>query len=153
LFVNRYARECDRKGLRLGDDFVAALLLHEWPGNLRELANEIRRGVAMSADGDTLTSADLSPHIAARWNTRPVTVAVAPAAAVQIPLGQTLAAAIDELEQRFIDHALTTTQGRVTEAADLLGLSRKGLFLKRRRRGLVSKALGDAPAGAQARQA
>jgi DNA-binding NtrC family response regulator len=153
LFVGRYARECDRKGLRLGDDFVAALLLHDWPGNLRELANEIRRVVAMAADGDTLTSADLSAHIAARWNSRPVTVAAAPAAAVQIPLGQTLAAAIDELEQRFIDHALATTQGRVTEAADLLGLSRKGLFLKRRRRGLVPKALGDALPGVEAREA
>jgi DNA-binding NtrC family response regulator len=153
LFVSRYARECDRKGLRLGDDFVAALLLHDWPGNLRELANEIRRVVAMSADGDTLTSSALSPHIAARWNSRPVTVTAAPAAAVQIPLGQTLAAAIDELEQRFIDHALATTQGRVTEAADLLGLSRKGLFLKRRRRGLVPKVLGDAPTVTRAREA
>ena len=45
--------------------------------------------------------------------------------------------AIDELEQHFIAHALQATGGRVTEAAELLGLSRKGLFLKRRRRGLV----------------
>jgi DNA-binding NtrC family response regulator len=44
--------------------------------------------------------------------------------------------AIDTLEQAFIEHALRATGGRVTEAANLLGISRKGLFLKRRRWGL-----------------
>ena len=156
LFLTRYSRECDRKGLRLGDDFVAALLLHHWPGNLRELAYEIRRVVAMATDGDTLSAQDLLPHIAARWNTRPIAVPSAPVATVRIGLDQTLASAVDELEQKFIDHALAATQGRVTEAADLLGLSRKGLFLKRRRRGLVPRSAdadaADAPTGTDARE-
>jgi DNA-binding NtrC family response regulator len=56
---------------------------------------------------------------------------------VHIRLDQTLAQAISELEQRFIDHALASSGGRVADAAGLLGLSRKGLFLKRRRRGLI----------------
>jgi DNA-binding NtrC family response regulator len=142
LFLKRYSRECGRTGLTLGDDFVAALLLHDWPGNLRELANEMRRTVAMAADGDTLSSADLVPPIAARWNSRPVAPAPAVVPGVHIRLEQTLARAVDELEQRFIEHALTVTNGRVTEAADLLGLSRKGLFLKRRRRGLTPSAPG-----------
>jgi DNA-binding NtrC family response regulator len=42
-----------------------------------------------------------------------------------------------ELEDCFIQHALLATGGCVTDAAQLLGLSRKGLFLKRRRRGMV----------------
>jgi DNA-binding NtrC family response regulator len=64
---------------------------------------------------------------------------------IQVALDQTLAKAIDDLEQQFIAHALATTHGRVTEAADLLGLSRKGLFLKRRRRGLVPVPAIDGP--------
>jgi DNA-binding NtrC family response regulator len=140
LFLKRYSRECGRTGLRLGDDFVAALLLHDWPGNLRELANEMRRVVAMAADGDTLASTDLVPAIAQRWNDRVTTVAVPePRDGVHIPFDRTLAEAVNELEQRFIEHALAATNGRVTEAADLLGLSRKGLFLKRRRRGFVGR--------------
>ena len=43
LFLTRCAAECGRNGLRLGDDFIAALLLYDWPGNIRQLANEIRR--------------------------------------------------------------------------------------------------------------
>ena len=46
---------------------------------------------------------------------------------------------MNELEEKFIAHALQSTGGRVREAAQILGLSRKGLFLKRRRRGMVTR--------------
>ncbi len=137
LFLMRSARECGRAGLKLGDDFVAALLLYDWPGNIRELANEIRRVVALAADGDTLTAAQLAPQIARLWNARPTTHAEPAASGLVVRLDQTLAQAIGDVEERFIEHALQTTGGRVADAAQLLGLSRKGLFLKRRRRGLV----------------
>src|SRR5690606_29182781 len=104
----------------LADDFVAALLLYDWPGNIRELANEIRRVVAMAADGATLTVANLSPAIVRRWNERPATVAVAGTPHVEIRLNQTLAEAVSELEHRFIEHAMTASGGRVTDAASLL---------------------------------
>jgi DNA-binding NtrC family response regulator len=138
LFLARYAYEVGRTGLRLGDDFIAALLLYDWPGNIRELANEVRRVVAMADDGETLGCARLAPDILQRWNERPMQAAVSGAGPlVHIRLDQTLARAVRELEEQFIDHALAATAGRVTEAAGILGLSRKGLFLKRRRRGMV----------------
>ena len=56
---------------------------------------------------------------------------------VGIRLDQPLANAIEDLERRFIEHALSSSGGRVAEAAQLLGLSRKGLFLKRRRQGFL----------------
>ena len=71
LFLDRYSRECQRAGLRPGDDFIAALLLFDWPGNIRQLANEIRRVVALAADGQTLGASDLAPEIAETWNRRP----------------------------------------------------------------------------------
>jgi transcriptional regulator with PAS, ATPase and Fis domain len=138
LFLARYARECGRSHLRLGDDFIAALLLHDWPGNIRQLANEIRRAAAMAADGQTLTAADLAPDVAAPWNARPI-VPTAPAGpTVEVRLDQPLPTAVADLERRFIAHAMTAADGRVAEAAHLLGLSRKGLFLKRRRRGFLA---------------
>jgi DNA-binding NtrC family response regulator len=137
LFLARYARESGRTGLRLGDDFIAALLLYDWPGNIRELANEVRRAVAMADDGATLDSASLAPDILQRWNERPIQAAPSAGLLVHVRLDQTLAQAVRHLEEQFIDHALAATGGRVTEAAGILGLSRKGLFLKRRRRGMV----------------
>jgi DNA-binding NtrC family response regulator len=140
LFLKRYSRECGRTGLRLGDDFIAALLLCDWPGNIRQLANEMRRVVALAADGSTLTAGDLAPDLARGWNTRDVDQPPTSAAPrVQVRLDQTLSAAIQELEQHFIEHALDLSGGRVAEAARRLGLSRKGLFLKRRRRGMTPR--------------
>ncbi len=138
LFLTRFARECGRANLRLGDDLIAALLLHDWPGNIRQLANEIRRAAAMAADGQTLTAADLAPEVAAPWNARPVAPAAPAGPTVEVRLDQPLAQAIADLERRFIAHAMDAADGRVAEAAHLLGLSRKGLFLKRRRRGFLA---------------
>jgi DNA-binding NtrC family response regulator len=138
LFLTRFARECGRTNLHLSDDLIAALLLHDWPGNIRQLANEIRRAAAMAADGQTLTAADLSAEVAERWNTRPVKAAAPAGPTVEIRLDQPLAKAIADLERTFIAHAMQSVDGRVADAAQMLGLSRKGLFLKRRRRGFLA---------------
>jgi DNA-binding NtrC family response regulator len=138
LFLTRFARECGRTNLHLSDDLIAALLLYDWPGNIRQLANEIRRAAAMAADGQTLTAADLSTEVAERWNTRPVTAAAPAGPTVEIRLDQPLAKAVADLERTFIAHAMQSVDGRVADAAQMLGLSRKGLFLKRRRRGFLA---------------
>jgi DNA-binding NtrC family response regulator len=137
LFLTQYARECGRTGLTLSDDLIAALLLYDWPGNIRQLANEIRRITAMAADGQTLTAIDLAPEVIENWNMRPVARMHGGAPVVEIRLDQPLPMAIVDLEKKFIEHAFKTSSGRVADAAELLGLSRKGLFLKRRRSGLT----------------
>jgi transcriptional regulator with PAS, ATPase and Fis domain len=140
LFLRRYARECRRTGVRLGDDLIAALLLYDWPGNIRQLANEIRRVVAMADDGQVLHSADLAPEITEAWNSRPtVPAAEISHRSVVIGLDQPLERAIEELERLFVHRAMESAGGRVAEAAQLLGISRKGLFLKRRRWGLIGE--------------
>jgi transcriptional regulator with PAS, ATPase and Fis domain len=138
VFLTRYAAECGRANLRLADDFIAALLLYDWPGNIRQLANEIRRAAAMATDGQVLRAVDLAPEITANWNARATLPSRSTVPAIEIRLDQPLAKAIDELERKFIEQAMSASNGRLADAAEILGLSRKGLFLKRRRRGLVS---------------
>jgi DNA-binding NtrC family response regulator len=87
-----------------------------------------------------LHSGDLVPEITAAWNNRSTTAASETAKrSVIIRLDQPLDQAVDELERTFVNRAMETAGGRVTEAAELLGISRKGLFLKRRRWGLVEE--------------
>ena len=43
---------------------------------------------------------------------------------------------VGRLNERMVRRALEQTKGRVEEASRVLGISRKGLFLKRRRMGL-----------------
>jgi transcriptional regulator with PAS, ATPase and Fis domain len=134
-YIRKYAEESRKGRLTLGDDTIEYLLLFAWPGNVRQLANEVRRMVALAEPDGTLTPALLSAEIQASRRTLPAL----PAAAepdVRVPLDQPLPVAVDMLEQLMVRRALDRTHGRVEEASRLLGISRKGLFLKRRRWGL-----------------
>src|SRR5688500_10238439 len=83
----------------------------------------------------TLTPTPCSPELQAARRT----VAAAPPPTgpeIRLRLDQPLPEAVEMLEQSMIRRALQRSHGRVEEAAWLLGISRKGLFLKRRRWGL-----------------
>ena len=139
-FSTRYARECQRAGVRLGDDFIAALLLYDWPGNIRQLANEVRRVVAMAHDGETIRSGALSPDILAPAGTRGRLAAAARTRRRAFGSIRRCRRRSKSSSARSSSARSTSSGGRVAEAAQMLGLSRKGLFLKRRRRGLMARA-------------
>jgi DNA-binding NtrC family response regulator len=133
-YIRRYADEQGKGSPALADDTLEYLLLYPWPGNIRQLANEVRRMIALAEPDATLTPALLSPDIQASRRTLP-----APATAeaeIRLRLDQRLPEAVDALEQSLVRRALERSHGRVEEAARLLGISRKGLFLKRRRWGM-----------------
>lgn len=139
-FVRKAMAETRRNQIQVGDDLVAALLMYDWPGNLRELANELRRVVAMADDEGVLGAGMLSPAISGPWFAvrvppEPVAAPAAPNGVV-ISLEQPLDVALADVERRFIERAMAQTGGNVTEAAEMLGISRKGLFLKRKKLGL-----------------
>ncbi len=136
FFVRRAMAECGRQHITVGDDVVAAFLLYDWPGNLRQLYNEVRRMVAMADDEAMLHSDDLSHDIAGPWRAAHPRREAPSGPHVTVRLDQPLELAVDEVERAFIERALHQTRGKVTDAAQLLGISRKGLFVKRKRLGL-----------------
>ena len=78
----------------------------------------------------------LSPAIAASRKTVPPSARTLESSEVVVRIDQPMPAAVQHLERAMIQHALRLTGGRMEEAATLLGLSRKGLYLKRVRYGL-----------------
>ncbi len=136
-FLETYARERHKARLTLSDEAIEALLLFRWPGNVRQLASEMRRLVTFCKPGTVVRVGDLSPEIAA---TRPGGDAPAegPDAADQlrVDLEQPLQDAVDQLERAMIERALELEHGHRERAAERLGLSRKGLFLKLKRLGI-----------------
>ncbi|MEP6914430.1 MAG: sigma-54 dependent transcriptional regulator, partial [Acidobacteriota bacterium] len=139
-YLRKYRDELKKGRLTLSDETLEYLLLYAWPGNIRQLANEVRRMVAMAEPDSALTPTLLSPEIQASRRTIP---AVAPLAAatttdpeVRVRIDQPMPVAVQLLEQTMVRNALDRAHGRVEQAARLLGISRKGLFLKRRRWGL-----------------
>jgi DNA-binding NtrC family response regulator len=135
-FLVRAAREFGKARLRLSEETMEYLILYRWPGNVRQLANEMRRLAAMSETGAVLMPEHLDPAITA--GRRTVTVDRGPLrpAEVVVRLDQPHAALIEHAERAQIQYAMTQCGGRIESAARMLGLSRKGLYLKRQRLGL-----------------
>ena len=132
-YLRRFGDEQKKGRLTLTDETLEYLLLYAWPGNIRQLANEVRRMVAFADPDSTITPALLSPEIQASRRT----IAASPdEPEMRVRLDQPLPAAVEMLEQMMVRRALERSHGRVEEASRMLGISRKGLFLKRRRWGL-----------------
>jgi DNA-binding NtrC family response regulator len=134
-FLRRASADLRRGQLTVSDEVLEYLVLFSWPGNVRQLANEVRRMAALAERDSTLLPVLLSPEILA---SRRTIAAVDSEHELRVRLDQPLPAAVDMLEQVMIRYALQRARGRVEEASRLLGISRKGLFLKRRRWGLAS---------------
>ncbi len=111
-----------------------------WPGNVRQLKNEIQRAVALSAPGGTIEPSHLSPEIGTTRlpGTTPISTG-----RPHPRTSPNLAAAIEQIEREMIQAALDTTAGNISETARVLGLTRRGLYLKMRRLGLDTRAEVD----------
>ena len=131
-FLAAAAAEYRKGQMRIAQDTMEQLLLFPWPGNVRQLHNEIRRIVALAEPGTVLGPDVLSVEIASA-HPAPVHGAQAGAPA---PRGEKLRPALDRIECEMIKVALREHNGKVDAAARALGISRKGLYLKRQRLGL-----------------
>jgi hydrogenase-4 transcriptional activator len=135
-FLERFVHELQKTPLRVADETLEYLVLYRWPGNIRQLVNEIHRMVAMAEPGAVLMPAHLSEEIVSSRRTIPADVQPRQSIEVVTRIDQPLAAAVEHIERAAIQRAVAASDGRLDEAARMLGLSRKGLYLKRQRLGL-----------------
>src|SRR5262249_15577557 len=110
-----------------------------WPGNVRQLKNEIQRAVALSTPGGTIEPSHLSPEIgttrlAGTLTTTSVTVHRMPRGAPD------LASAVEQVERELMRSAVAGTAANIGETARTRAPPRRGLYLKMRRLGLDSRA-------------
>ena len=70
-FLEQSCRELQKPPMRVAEETLEYLVLHKWPGNVRQLANEIRRMVALAEPGAVLMPEHLSTEIAATRRTIP----------------------------------------------------------------------------------
>jgi hydrogenase-4 transcriptional activator len=135
-FLRTSARELHKGRLHLPDETLEYLLVHAWPGNVRQLANEMRRAAALADADGAVRPEHLSAEVRAARRPPPAEQASPAAEEIAVRLDQPLNQVVEAIERLMVRRALDRTQGRVEDAARLLGISRKGLFLKRRRWGL-----------------
>ena len=115
----------ERRGMArrsLDLDAKDALRAHDWPGNVRELRHTIERA-CIFADGERLRAADLFDPGAA-------------AAVDDHAESESLQSYLAVCERRYIEHSLEDNQGRVSDTAETLGISRKSLWQRMKRFGI-----------------
>ena len=119
-FLKKAAKTFGRPGRRFSAAAEAALLRHSWPGNIRELLHVVERA-ALAAQGPEVAAEDL------------------PAGALGSPAA-ILATAVErrwtlrELTEAYIQETLRRAGGNRTLAARRLGVSRKSLWERERKK-------------------
>ncbi|MBQ0931683.1 sigma-54-dependent transcriptional regulator [Ideonella alba] len=133
--LGQVAQELGRPGMRFGEGCLRCLVSYDWPGNIRELRNEIARAVAL-ADGDTLGPDCLSLNLRQGRSAMAASAAGAPAG---LPASGTLQERLDAVEAMVLREALERHRWNKTRVAAELGLSRVGLRAKLLRLGLEDR--------------
>jgi DNA-binding NtrC family response regulator/tetratricopeptide (TPR) repeat protein len=150
-YINHYSDKFGRRDITITPQTLDLLMVCDWPGNVRQLTNEIQRIIARAEDGAVITPDHLSPELRRAYLPSHASAAPAPhissssglgaaAAADAISQGLTLADAMAELERRMIAEALRKHKGNISRAARELGLTRRGLYLKLGRHDLSASA-------------
>jgi two-component system NtrC family response regulator len=109
-FLNKLAKEYNSSAKGFSAEAIAALEAYTWPGNVRELESKIKRSVIM-ADGSQITPQDLELE-----------------EATEAPLPLNLKAVREEAERKAIMRAMNHCNQSITDAANVLGVTRPTLY-------------------------
>ena len=122
VFLERISNQQGKKGHRFSKDAMVAIETYAWPGNVRELENRVKRAVIM-AEHKQITAGDLelggtSKDELATFNLRDIR---------------------DRADRQAITRALNHVGGKISQAAELLGVSRPTMYDLLRKFGLKPK--------------
>jgi len=121
-FLKKTCLDAGRPLPKIDSKTLDLLSSYHWPGNIRELENELRRAVLL-AEGVVLPE-HLSEHL------RNPALARDAGAPLPTEAGTTLTELVQRLEENEIQRALLKAQGNKSKAAELLGISRFALQRK-----------------------
>ncbi|MBK7263121.1 MAG: PEP-CTERM-box response regulator transcription factor [Rubrivivax sp.] len=115
-FLRRFSVE-QRRSLTFSDEAMTAVESNDWPGNVRQLLNSMKRAVIM-AEGSRVSSEDLG------------LVAASSAATSDFPgeLSLDLRQARETAERQVVLAALARASGNMARTAEMLGVSRPTLY-------------------------
>ena len=119
-FLNRYTTEMHKTVSGLSQEAINQLSGYTWPGNIRELENEVQRLVIQVDEGDIVEPEHLSPRIR---QVESLVERIAP------PKG-TLKEMVEHVERWLLTRALKEHGNNKTQTAVTLGITREGLHKK-----------------------
>jgi len=125
-FLYQYCKDIGKKPINFSKEAIDALCQHNWPGNIRELQNKIKRAI-ITAEGNYILPEDLE------FDSDSISYG--------IPLGQfSLKKARERFEKGIIIMALRKNNYNITHTATELGISRASVYELIRKYGIKIKA-------------
>jgi DNA-binding NtrC family response regulator len=123
-FLRKYEPRSQRGQYFISPELSAQLCSHEWPGNIRELENAIRRALAL-ANGTMLRASPADPAWGSKLTSKN---------SMAKP-GQSLQA----VERTLLEATLEATGGNRTRTAEMMGVSLRTIRNKIREYGLAAR--------------
>ncbi|MDR2097072.1 MAG: sigma 54-interacting transcriptional regulator [Spirochaetaceae bacterium] len=130
-FTEKYSEKNGKLIKRISSLAIDLLTNYHWPGNVRELENCIERAVILSRDM-VIHSYNLPPSLQS-------------AASTNTELTTTLDAALSRLEKEMITESLKNTEGNMSAAARILGITERQMGLRIHHYGINWRAFRKEP--------
>lgn len=138
-FLKRFSEKME-KSVKLSEESADKLVAYDWPGNVRQLQNEMERIVAYADDQHIVMVDELSTEIvnfqrkATFYQER---VVLGAPGTITFPRDTTLAEAVEVVEKQILSEALKRNNNNISRTARELDLTRRGLHMKCERLGIV----------------
>lgn len=142
LLLDRFLRKLHREGQkaeRLSAEALTVLTAYDWPGNIRELQNEVERLLVLGGEQETIPVDLISSRILEGTSC---------SAGGSIPTIQAVGKlndAVEQLEREMIGQGLLRTRNNKSRLSRELGISRSNLLLKIAKYGLNRDDGADEP--------
>jgi len=140
-YLNKYSAQHAKKIDSISQLAMKALTNYEWPGNIRELAHLIERGVIVASSGRPITVENLFPRLESSGCDSADSATPLPMKQIHTlcELSEKVleeSTTLEEVEQSLLKTAVEKANGNLTAAARLLGITRPQLAYRLKTRSL-----------------
>ena len=136
-FIDRISETSGLPRRRLTEDAVATLQIHDWPGNVRQLRNNVER-LMILATGDpaeAITSEMLPAEVAAAG----AVASIGSERIIALPLRE----AREVFEREYLNAQIVRFGGNISRTANFIGMERSALHRKLKSLGVAPARLGE----------
>lgn len=130
-YIQHYSEKFGRRDIQISPQALDLLMVYDWPGNVRQLTNEVQRIIARTEDGSVILPELLSPELRRNnaFASSSPSLTVGATLAPQFWENMTMNDAVEQFKQYVLSETLRKNGGNVSRTARELGMTRRGLQL------------------------